>query len=129
MFSEIITCVPDSDSKSLLEQSYNASLAAVEAQSRDNHVVASLNGEIVSESESDSAVPSSITSSEVKMRITKKRKNLLQKFRRKKARMIAEKHFLSRSISKRKNTILDRFPDIGSEIDSFVCSCDIGADM
>ena len=64
----------------------------------------------------------------MKMLIAKKRKNLLQKFRRRKARVIAERRLLCRSVSKKMNTILDRFPNIGSEIESYVRSCDIGAD-
>ena len=128
MFSKIISSLSNSESKQLLEQSYKASLATEKENELDNHLVAQLNGEIVSESESDSAVPATMISSEVKKLISKKRKNLLQKFRRRKAKIIAEKRFLSRSVSKRKNTIIDKFPNIGADIETFVRSCDIGAD-
>lgn len=42
--------------------------------------------------------------------------------------MIAEKRLLRRSVSRKVNAILNRFPNIGAEIESFVQSCDIGAD-
>ena len=42
--------------------------------------------------------------------------------------MIAEKRFLSWSVSRKTNSILHKFPNIGSKIESYVRSCDIGAD-
>ena len=78
MFTQIMSKITNPESRCLLEQSYNASVAALELQERDNRIAASMNGEVVSESESDSAVVSNIMSSEVKSLITKKRRNLLQ---------------------------------------------------
>ena len=40
------------------------------------------------------------------------------KFKWRKARMIAEKRFLSWSVSRKTNSILHKFPNIGSEIES-----------
>ena len=128
VFSKLMSSITSPESKILLEQSYNASLATEKEKELENRLVAQLNGEIVSESESDSAVPATMQSPEVKNLIAKKRKNVLRKFKRRKAREIAERRLLSRSVSRRRNTIIDRFPNIGSEIESFVRSCDIGAD-
>ena len=125
MFNSIMSNVSDPESKRLLEQSYNASVSALELQERENRISSAINGDIVSESESDTAVVSNISSPEVKGLVAKKRRYLLQKFRRRKARLIAEQRYLSRSTS---NTILDKHPNIGSDIESFVRSCDIGAD-
>ena len=128
VFSKLMSSITSPESKILLEQSYNASLATEKEKELENRLVAQLNGEILSESESDSAVPATMQSPEVKNLIAKKRKNVLRKFKRRKAREIAERRLLSRSVSRRRNTIIDRFPNIGSEIESFVRSCDIGAD-
>ena len=78
MFTQILSKITNPESRCLLEQSYNASVAALKLQVRDNRIAASMNGEVVSESESesesDSAVVSNIVSSEVKGLITKKRR-------------------------------------------------------
>ena len=74
MFTQIMSKITNPESRCLLEQSYNASVAALELQERDNRIAASMNGEVVSESGSDSAVVSNIMSSEVKSLITKKRR-------------------------------------------------------
>ena len=115
----------DPESKRLLEQSFNASVSALELQERENRISSAINGDIVSESESDTA---NLSSPEVKSLVAKKRRYLLQKFRRRKARLIAEQRYLSCSIGKKTNTIWDKHPNIGSDIESFVRSCDIGAD-
>jgi len=48
--------------------------------------------------------------------------------RRQKAKALAARNFLSRKVSKRINTIVDRFPDIGDTIETFVSNSNIGAD-
>ncbi len=47
--------------------------------------------------------------------------SLVQKIRRLKAKKIAERNFLSRKRSKRVNSILKRFPDIGKAVESLRC--------
>jgi len=41
---------------------------------------------------------------------------------------LAARKFLSRTISKQTKTVVDKFPDIGKSIESFVSECSIGAD-
>ena len=47
--------------------------------------------------------------------------------RRKRAKYIANQHFLQRCKSKNLNTIVRSYPDIGSTIEEFVESCNVGA--
>ena len=64
MFSELSNTL-DSESRQLLEQSYNASFAACELHEKANRTADSLNGEIVSDSENDlAAAVSTIASPE-----------------------------------------------------------------
>lgn len=127
MFNSILSRV-SGQSRHLLEQSYNAAVASLEIQLQDNRIAAALNGDIVSESESDTAIVANLSAPEVKNLVAKKRRNLLQKFRRKKARLLAEQRYLSCSAGKNMKTIIDKHPNIGYEIESFVRSCDVGAD-
>ena len=60
--------------------------------------------------------------------VRKKRAAIRRRAKRKQAKAEAERHFLSRKISKRTNTILKECPDIGKEIESYVQSCNVGAD-
>ena len=128
VFHSILDKISHSENKCLLEQSYNACVAALELQKRDNRAASAFNGEVVSESESDAVVDTNLSSHETRCMVARKRRNLLQRFRRKKARLIAERRYLSRSVSKRTQTIIDRHPNIGDEIEAFVRSNDVGAD-
>ena len=56
VFHSILDKISHSKNKCLLEQSYNACVAALELQKRDNRAASSINGEVVSESESDAVV-------------------------------------------------------------------------
>ena len=58
-----------------------------------------------------------------------RRKSLVRKVRRRKAKALAEKRFLMRKVSKKVKSVCDRFSDIGSVIEEYVCSCDVGADI
>ena len=91
-----------------------------------------LNGDIVSDSESDDPESylqvTSLSSQAAKNLISKKRKRCARRAYRLKTKMIAAKRFLCRKVSKRITTIVDRFPDIGSTIESFVSDCNVGAD-
>lgn len=91
-----------------------------------------MNGEIVTDSESDNADDyvgiASIADERAKRIIARKRKSLARRVRRQKAKALAARNFLSRKVSKRINTIVDRFPDIGDTIETFVSNSNIGAD-
>ena len=47
---------------------------------------------------------------------------------RKQEKAISEQHFLSRKVSKRATTLLQKFPDIGETINTFVQDHQVGAD-
>lgn len=91
-----------------------------------------LNGNIVSESESDNPEDyvglSSVSTERTKKIITKKRMSLAQRNQRLKAKKIAERNFLCPQTSKRVDTILHRFPNIGKSIESYVSDANVGAD-
>ena len=117
--------------KNLIKQSHAAyaiSLPDIE----HCRTAAALNGEIVSDSESDNAEGYigilSIADECAKRIIARKRKSLARRVRRQKAKTLAARKFLSRKVSRRVNTIVDQFPDIGEKIESFVSESNIGAD-
>ena len=93
------------------EAAFNASLPST----TDLRAAASLNGDIVSDSESD--IPesyvkiTSLASEEAKALIYKKRKACVQRAYQFKAKTIAEKRFLSHKISQSIKNI-DCFPDL-----------------
>ena len=108
----------------LLRQSYLAFCAAERDVYDQSRIARVFNGEIVSESESDSpeayvelTEPLSTIGKEM---ITKKRKKIQRRARRRKEKAIAEQRFLSCKVSKRANTIIEKFPDIGETIENFV---------
>ncbi len=107
--------------KTLLEQSHAAFTVTEICDPSDSRTIAALNGEVVSESESDNPDEygdlSSHVSEAAKKIIAKKRKALAHKLHREKAKAVATKHFLSRKVSKKVKTVVDRFPDIGKEIE------------
>ena len=119
----------DAKKRALPQQSYCASLALLEVQEGDDRCATALNGEIVSDSDSDPGIPvTSIASSQAKKIIESRRKSLVRKVRRRKAKALAEKWFLLRKVSKKVKSICDQFPDIGSVIEEYVRNCDVGAD-
>lgn len=60
--------------------------------------------------------------------IKKKRKSLARRIRRAKAKEVARANFLSKKVSKKVKTVIDKFPDIGKTIETFVQDCNVGAD-
>ena len=58
--------------------------------------------------------------SHAKKLIEKKRKSLARRIRRAKAKEIARADFLSKKISKKVKTVLDKFPDIVKTIENFM---------
>ena len=117
-------CLNERD-KCLLKQSYLAFCSAKENAYDQDRTARIVNGEIVSESESDSPEtyanttdPLSATGKEL---IAKKRAAIRRRARRKQEKAISEERFLSRKASKRATALLQKFPDIGETIDIF-CS-------
>ena len=95
-----------------------------QSSSRDKHRVCdALNGMIVTES--DSATPFSPNNDETVM---KRVAAIKRSVRRRRAKYIASQDFLGRQKSKPLNTIVHSYPDIGSTIEKFVESCNVGAD-
>ena len=91
----IMSNISDLDNKCLLEQ---ASVAALELQERDERIASAINRDTVSESESDTAVVSNISL------VERKRRNLLQKLRRRKARLIAEQRYVPPTVNRQKSS-------------------------
>lgn len=60
--------------------------------------------------------------------ILKKVEAIKQRERRRRAKYIADQHFLGKRKSKALHSIANKFPDIGSEIERYVSSCNVGAD-
>ena len=117
---------------SLLKQSFNA-FSATEKPSPDAaRTAAILNGEIVSDSEPDDAEDyvglTTVATPQAKKLIEMKRKSLVRRVHRAKVKAIASANFLSKKVTKKVKTIVDRFPDIGKSIESFVQDCSVGAD-
>lgn len=97
-------------------------------QKRTERIV---NGEVVSESESDSPEAYSAIKDPVcpngKQLIAMKRAAIQRRARRKQEKVIAAQHFLRRQVSKRVSKIIEKFPDIGETIEEFVQDHQVGA--
>ena len=127
-YAEVLSTV-DPLNRPLLQQSYHAFQATSQELENSSRTAATLNGEIVSDSENDPCIPvTSVASPEAKKVIAMRRKSLARKARRKKAKVMAEKRFLQRKVTRKVKTVAERFPGIGREIESYVRSCDVGAD-
>ena len=92
-----------------------------------------INGDIVSESESDDAseictVKTPLDDSMKKL-VQKKRKSIKLKASRLKAKRIAEQNFLQRKVNRKVKGIVKEFPDVGSTIEEFVKQNNVGADQ
>lgn len=95
--------------------------------------VNTINGEIVTDSESDDAdeichVMTPLDDS-MKALIQKKRKSIKRQASRLKAKHIAEQNFLHRKVSRKVRGIVKKFPDIGHTIEEFVKQNNVGADQ
>lgn len=90
--------------------------------SRDRHSRV-LNGEIVTEyEEEDSSLQA------IRDPVEKKVAAIKRQVRRKRAKNIADQHFLGQRKSKCLSTILHQCPDIGTTIKTLVENCNVGAD-
>ncbi len=111
-----------------IKNSYEAYLADehLDGDARERAAL-EMSGQVVTDSESDdpSAYMKSVCDEKL---IAKKVAAIKRQVRRKRAKYISDQHFLGRKKSKRLNTIISKFPNIGQEIERYVESCCVGAD-
>ncbi len=69
-----------------------------------------------------------VASDKAKALIAKKRKQICRKARYLNNKQLAEQNFLSRKVSREVRGILNQFPNIGKEIETFVQDLSVGAD-
>ena len=114
--------------KNILTTSY-AAFEASQPDINESRIADLLSGDIVSDSESDNPEDyvgiTSLASENVKKIVARKRKALKRKVQRLKNKRIAESNFLSR---KQITSVVEKFPDIGETIESFVSDANVGAD-
>lgn len=115
--------------------SSNRILLTVENDSYDQErTVRAINGEIVTESESDDpevyvTLKNPLSTVTVgRQLLVQKRTSIRRRARRKTAKAIAEQHFLSCKVPRRVSRILQECPDIGKTIENFVEEHSVGAD-
>ena len=117
--------------KSLLTSSY-AAFQPSKPSAEDCRTASLLNGETVSDSESDHAEDyvglQSLACDRVKDLIAKRRTLNARRMHRLKARKLAERIFLTQQKNKPVQSVVTRFPDIGETIESYVSECNVGAD-
>ena len=132
LFESVSKCGLDEREIHLVNHSYHAFCAA-EADNYDQDWIARVvNGEVVSESESDNpesyAAISNALSTAGKELIAKKRKMIRTRARRRQQKIIAEQRIFSRKVSRRANRLLQKFPNIGETVQRFVEEHKVGAD-
>lgn len=117
--------------KNILTTSY-AAFEASQPDINESRIADLLSGDIVSDSESDNPEDyvgiTSLASENVKKIVARKRKALKRKVQRLKNKRIAESNFLSHKRSKQITSVVEKFPDIGETIESFVSDANVGAD-
>ena len=132
LYNEISRFELNTQELRLIEQSYQAFLAAETDMYDQDHIARSVNGEVVSESESDD--PESYVglsdpfSKAGKNLVVKWRAQIKRRARRQKAKAVAERRFLCRKISKQNSRLLKECPDIGKTIENYVQDRNVGAD-
>ena len=132
VFSQVSKLGLDTKAFHVTEQSYFAYRAIEKELYEDDHTARALNGEIVSDIESDD--PNSYIgvtdpfSAAGKDLVKKKRVAIHRRAKRKQAKAVAERRILARKLSKKTSKILKECPDIGKEIETFVQSHNVGAD-
>lgn len=132
LYNEVLKFKLDAQAAQLVEQSYQAFVATKTDMYDQDRIARSVNGEIVSESESDDPETyvglSDPFSRLGKSLVAKKRVQIKRRARRQKAKAIAERRFLSRKVSKKNSRICKECPDIGKTIEKFVEDRNVGAD-
>ncbi len=131
-FNEIPKLELDPQAQQLVEQSHLVYLASEQDMYEQDRMARTINGEIVTDSESDD--PESYVrlrdplSEEGKSLVAKKRAAIRRKAKRRQVKAIAERRFLSRKVGKKTSRILRECPDIGKTIEIFVQERNVGAD-
>ena len=118
----------------LLQQSKLAYDSASKESISDDREARAVNGEVVSDSESEDGREhyfdvSAPFTDEGKELIRKRRTAIKRQARRVTAKRLAERSFLSRKPSKHVSKVLSDCPDIGKTIENFVSSANVGADQ
>ena len=112
--------------------SHRAFKAAESESYKQGRITKSVNGQVVSDSESDDAEQyvglQSIASTAGRELVRKKCRTIRRRCRRLRAKAVAERRFLLRKLSKRTSKILQDCPNIGETIESFVKDHQVGAD-
>ena len=132
----LIYCIQDlkpvtDNKKDLLERSYRCFIASNGDATEDGRIARMMNGEVVTDSESDADAlecGNSVLSDRVKQTIVKHRAAIKRQNQRHKAKLLAEQCFLSRKVTKNVRGILLDYPNIGKEIETFVSERNVGAD-
>ena len=133
MYCRLETTVTTEGEKSLLQQSYRGLIASHSIE--DTRIANMINGDIVTDSESDDPEAlvggsngSTVLSEKAKLAIVKRRAAIKRQAQRYKAKLLAEKCFLSRKVAKTVRGILRQCPNIGKEIETFIIERNVGAD-
>ena len=113
-------------SLALLQESYRAFVVSSVDSIQSEKDAAMVNGEIVTDSESDNA-EDYITKEKTEL-VVKYRKILKRKTSRLIAQKIASRRILARQTSKKVRGLLAKFPNIGKDIEKFVSDRNVGAD-
>ena len=82
----------------------------------------------VSESVSDTIDPDSVVTADLNEQVKIQRQKIKRKEKRQLARLKAERRLLKRKVPKRVSQIVNKFPNIGKDIEEFVRSNKVGAD-
>ena len=129
LYSKLESTATLDSERELLQQSYRAFLAVDNIE--DNRLARMMNGDIVTDSESDdpeALVGQYRLSEQVKLMILKRRAAIRRRKQRYKAKLMVDKRFLSRKVSKTLRGVLLQCPGIGKEIEAFVSERNVGAD-
>ena len=123
IYSSISKVALGEQEKTLLTQSH-AAFQAAQPGPHDVRTAAMLNGDVVSDSESDSATEyidlRSLSDNRTRRILSKKRRALARRVRRQKSKAIAGRNFLSRKKSRSVQSVEIKFPDIGKSIEDYV---------
>lgn len=106
-------------------QSHRAFMAARRDTYEQDKLARSVNGEIVTESESSC---DELANETKQLIIKRKRLSIKRRARRLKTRLLAEQRFLQRRLTKKTSKILTECPNIGHVVEEFVKDHNVGAD-
>ena len=120
------------EQENLALTSYRAFLADKCDAYEQERLARTVNGEVVTDSESDNPDDfvglTSILDEAGKQLISKRRATIKRRAQRTKAKAVAKRRFLSKKLSKKVSRIMQNCPDIGKTIESFVQERKVGAD-